>query len=251
MSQSIKYRVHRALTAEDVQAAQALRYAVFQLDRTPAYCVSQLDRDEFDSAADHLMLTSAQGELVGTCRLLSSELLNAANRDQRAFYSATEFDFTHIPDDVLQRGVELGRLAIVDAHRNGTALMSLWTAIGSYMQSTHKRYLFGCVSIAGTDVHAATRMLHLPTLAGSWHPTLRIAPRGVGGASCSDPTLGAPSAQLPPLLRLYLAAGAHICSAPACDPNFEVCDVWTLLDTETMRPNYRARFFSGSAVSRS
>jgi putative hemolysin len=250
MNHSSKYRVRPARTADEVQQAQALRYAVFQLGRTAARSVDQLDRDDFDLAADHLLLSTTSGKLVGTCRVLTCELLRAAKRDPYAFYSATEFDFAHIPDNVLRNGVELGRLAILDTHRNGAALMSLWTAIGNYMHNTGKRYLFGCVSIAGTDVRAATRLLQQPMLAGAMHPTLCIAPRGLDAGTSTLLAPPGPTAPLAPLLRLYLAAGAYVCSAPACDPNFAVCDVWTLLDTEAMRPRYRARFFSGSAAQK-
>jgi putative hemolysin len=250
MSAIANYVVRSAQSAVDLQRAQALRFALFELGNGPAPAPDALDCDAFDSAAEHLLLTTADGELVGTCRLLTAELLVRARLGQRAFYSATEFDFASMPTAVLAHGAELGRLVIAEPHRNGTALMSLWTAIGHYMQNAHKRYLFGCVSIAGTDLHAATQLLQQLHLRGAMHPELQIAAAAQeANASMLEPEANGivqsprPAAAMPPLLRLYLAAGAKICSAPAVDRNFGVCDVLALLDTEIMHASYRTRFF--------
>jgi putative hemolysin len=58
---------------------------------------------------------------------------------------------------------------------------------------------------------------------------------------------GEPSyAELPPLLRGYLRAGAWICGAPHHERDFGDADFFVLLDTERMNDRYR-RYFLGES----
>jgi putative hemolysin len=245
MKVTTHYQVRFARDQSELERAQALRCAVFQLHSSADPTDGALDCDAFDAVGAHLLLFTGTGTLVGTCRLITREQLISAHRGQREFYSATEFDLTFVPDDILDKGVELGRLAIEAPHRSGTAFIQLWRAIGDYLRDMRKRYLFGCVSIAGTSVPAAMQLLAELEARSALHPQLRVHPKAnVARAALPAPGGLESAAHLPPLLKLYLAAGARICSVPVVDAQFGVCDVWTVLDTTAMRENYRRRFFA-------
>ena len=51
-----------------------------------------------------------------------------------------------------------------------------------------------------------------------------------------------PPAQVPKLLRAYLAIGAKICGPPAIDREFHTIDFLTLIDLQTLHPRIAARF---------
>src|ERR1041384_6968495 len=77
------YTARLARGASEVRAAQALRYAVFNLELNEGLAESHatgLDADSFDAICDHLLVEhSATGEIVGTYRLQSG-FTAAANR---------------------------------------------------------------------------------------------------------------------------------------------------------------------------
>jgi putative hemolysin len=222
-----------------IRDAQRLRAEVFGVTTA-----NGLDHDALDLAAEHILLSTQREGVIATCRLLTQELLASANLPQGEFYSKGEFELQDLPPEVLCAGVELGRLAIVKHHRNGPAFLSIWSAIGKYVYNAHKQYLFGCASIPGLDEQAARRLLQTLRASGAIHSSFKV---GVLDAlRCHDAALtSGRSLPVPPLLRLYLAAGAHICSEPAVDRAFGVCDVLTVLDTSAMKASYRKRFFSG------
>ena len=67
------YTIRLACSADDVRAAQALRFAVFNLELNEgleeSYCTG-LDVDRFDPVCDHLLVEHADSkEVVGTYRL--------------------------------------------------------------------------------------------------------------------------------------------------------------------------------------
>jgi putative hemolysin len=226
-------------TADAIKDAQQLRARVFGLT-----AANGLDHDELDSAAEHILLSTQQEGVVGTCRLLTRELLASASLPLDSFYSKGEFELQNLPPEVLSAGVELGRLAIAKPHRHGPAFLSIWSAIGKYIESARKQYLFGCASIPGLDEQAARRLVQTLRASDAVHSPFKVGV--IDAARCRDVALTTgPASSLPPLLRLYLAAGARICSEPAVDRAFGVCDVFTVLDTSEMKPSYQKRFFSG------
>jgi len=47
---------------------------------------------------------------------------------------------------------------------------------------------------------------------------------------------------MPPLIKVYLKAGARICGAPAWDPDFNTADFPIFLDVSQMDQRYRRHF---------
>ena len=122
------YTSRLATNREEIRAAQALRFQVFNLElnegleQSFATC---LDADPFDEVCDHLLVEdSATGIIVGTYRLQMGDKA-AANR---GFYSAQEFDFGPF-ESVRAQVVELGRACVHRDHRNLAVLSMLWRGI--------------------------------------------------------------------------------------------------------------------------
>src|SRR5258708_2528165 len=84
------YSVRLARSADDVRAAQALRFAVFNLELNEGLdesYVTGLDADRFDPVCDHLLVEEVEtNKVVGTYRLQSG--LTAATFN--GYYSENE-----------------------------------------------------------------------------------------------------------------------------------------------------------------
>ena len=86
------YATRLARTAEEIRAAQALRFEVFNLELNEGLAASHatgLDADPFDTWCDHLFLFDDDKQRVmGTYRAISG----ARAREYGGFYAADEFD---------------------------------------------------------------------------------------------------------------------------------------------------------------
>jgi putative hemolysin len=233
------YAARLACDAAEVRAAQALRYAVFNLELNEGLAESHttgLDADPFDEVCDHLLVEHvATGAVVGTYRLQTGPTA-AANR---GYYSEQEFDFA--PYESI-RGVliELGRACVHQHHRNLVVLGLLWKSIADYARARGGRYLCGCSSLTSQDpavgaaAYAEMYRRHLAPL------PLRTRPKPA--YDCPLDQLAEEPPKIPKLLRAYLSIGAMICGPPALDRQFNTIDFLTLLDLETLPAPARARF---------
>ena len=234
-------RLQFARTAADVDAVKRLRFDVFNCELneglTESFSTGR-DEDEFDAGCHHLMvLDDHSGRLVGTYRLQTSEM---AER-HRGFYSATEFDLGPLPENVRAGAVELGRACVASDFRNRRALYLLWQGLAAYMTWNRKRFLFGCCSLAGTDVAAARAVRECLVLQGAIHPDLHVSPLPAFVASRSVAP-GNPS-DLPSLFRAYLRMGAKVVGGPAIDHAFGTTDFFVLLDLTDLSPDTVGMFF--------
>ena len=223
------YSLRMAAQTSDVQAAQALRFEVFNLELDEGLAQSYdsgLDADPFDAVCDHLIVDDqASGRVVGTYRLQTG--LRA--RDALGYYSAQEFDFA--PFEAMRaQTIELGRACIHADHRNFTVLNLLWKGIASYAQQRGARYLLGCSSLTSQDesVGAAAYLRLTPNLASAVWRT-----RPLPAFECAMNAVSPQTPHIPRLLSAYLALGAAICGAPAIDREFRTIDFLTWLDLES------------------
>lgn len=234
-----KHRLHVALASceSEIIEAQKLRWRVFAEElgaRLPSR-IPGIDRDHFDPFCEHLIVRDEEnGRIVGTYRILSPE--NA--RRVGSYYSEGEFDLTRL-QHLRPRLVEIGRSCIDADYRSGAVIALLWAGLAKYMTEGGYDYLMGCASIGMHDGgHAAVALYHrlsqhLAPL--EYHvfprcplPLDRIAP--------------APQAQIPPLLKGYLRAGAWICGEPAWDPDFNTADLLILLPMARVDARYARHF---------
>jgi putative hemolysin len=235
-----QYAIRLARSAEEVRAAQQLRFEVFNLELNEGLEQSYatgLDEDPFDAVCDHLIVEQvATGHVVGTYRLQTG--VSAAKK--LGYYCAQEFEFS-VFEPLRNEIVELGRACVHRQHRNLVVLGLLWKGIADYATGRGARYLIGCSSLTsqnpaeGASAYSELCRNHLVG------PPFRTTP--LAACECPLDHLTGETFQIPKLLRAYLTVGAKICGPPALDREFQTIDFLTLLDLETLSPQTRERFF--------
>ncbi len=237
----ITYRTRLATSEADIQAAQRLRFDVFNVELQEGLSESwrtQLDSDRFDATCDHLVIEHiATGKIVGTYRLQTGEMAAAAN----GYYSEQEFDFTPFAP-FRSEIVELGRACVHQDHRKGNVLDLLWRGIAAYTRERKARYLLGCSSLTSQDPalgHAMYARLAPEYLAPE---PFRTSPLPAFALPDAEPLAVCP--RPPRLLRTYLSVGSKICGKPALDREFGTIDFLTLIDLTALPAATSARFLS-------
>jgi putative hemolysin len=237
---SSQFSVSLAKSAEDIFAAQRLRYEVFGLE-CGADLDSQndeIDRDEFDEYCEHLVVRDVTTDaIVGTYRILTSWRA----KEVGAFYSESEFDIGNLKP-LVPRLVEVGRSCIREGYRQGSVITLLWSGLAQFMMTRGYEYLMGCASIqldvGGQRASAAYLRVKDQCLSPDhW----RVYPRTPFPVDKAEPiSIGA----LPPLIKGYVRLGAFVCGEPAWDRQFNCADLLMLLPLSRMNPRY-ARHFMG------
>ena len=238
-----RYSARLASTVAELQAAQALRFAVFNLELDEGLAQSYdsgLDVDPFDAHCDHLIVEDpVSGVVVGTYRLQTGARAATA----AGYYCAREFDLA--PFEAARGQIlELGRACIDARHRNFAVLNLLWNGIAAYARERGARYLIGCSSLTSQD--SAVGAAAFQKLSGKLAPPAWRTKPMARYVCCLDPV--APVApKTPRLLAAYLSLGAAICAPPAIDREFGTIDFLTWLDIESpaMRALQRRGRFAG------
>jgi putative hemolysin len=232
------YSVGLALSQNEIEDAQRLRYRVFaeELGARLQTRVAGVDADFYDPHCQHLVVRDEDaGKVVGTYRILTPEAAKAVG----SYYTDNEFDLTrlqHLRDGM----VEVGRSCIDPDYRNGAVIALLWARLAEFMAHHGYQYLIGCASIGMADGgHNAANLYvqlidaHLAPLEYRVFPRERLPyARMVTGQA----------AEVPPLLKGYLRAGAWVCGDPAWDPDFNTADLPLLLPMSRISPRYARHF---------
>ncbi len=237
----LQYEVGLAKTREEVRAAQALRFIVFNLELHEGLETSYTtcrDADPFDEVCDHLIIKEIRtGEVAGTYRLQTGATA-AANR---GYYSALEFDLA--PFEVVRKEVvELGRACVHRDHRNLVVLGMLWNGIANYLAHHSCRYLIGCSSLTSQDPLEGAAVY--TKLCRQYLVEERFRTQPNLGWECSLDKSSDKYIKIPKLLSAYLSLGAKICGAPAIDREFKTIDFLTYLDLASLPPNTLERYLS-------
>lgn len=237
------YALRLADCASDLQAAQRLRYEVFNLEIHEGLEASHAigrDADPFDEICDHILVEHKEsGQVVGTYRCQTGAKAEA----NLGYYSEQEFDFRPF-EPIRREMVELGRACVAKEHRNLFVLGLLWRGIAAYALERGGRYLCGCSSLTSQDPtegasafeELSRRYLALP----QWRTT------PLPEYFCSMDRLALEQPKIPKLLRAYLGIGAKICGPPALDIQFKTIDFLTLMDLQDLSESDRARFLTPS-----
>lgn len=233
------YTIRLAQTDADVQAAQKLRFEVFNLELGEGLAHSFTtgrDADPFDAICNHLLVeATGTKEVVGTYRLQTGRMA-AANR---GYYSEQEFDFAPF-EPVRDQMIELGRACVDKAHRNLNVLGLLWKGIADYARDRGGRYLCGCSSLTSQDPQEGASVYS--ELCRKSLAPLPFRTQPMPGFECSLAHLAEHTPKVPKLLRAYLSVGAKICGPPALDREFKTIDFLTLLDLESLPSTARSKF---------
>jgi putative hemolysin len=231
-----------ARRAEEVRAAQRLRYRVFAEEMGARLSAREpgVDADLYDPRCEHLLVREKDtGRVVGTYRILppsQAEYLGG-------YYSEQEFDLTRLLH-LRPRMVEVGRSCVHPDYRTGGVITLLWSGLSRYMVSHGYEYLIGCASISMNDgghaaasIARAAREKYLSPI--EW----RVSPRCPLPLEALDRHV---EATMPPLLKGYFRVGAYVCGDPSWDPDFNTADLLLLLPMSRMNKAY-ARHFLGQS----
>lgn len=237
-------------SAEEVKAAQTLRYRVFYEEMggipSPAMQMRKRDFDEFDHYCDHLVVldyeSSQTGQVVGTYRLLRrSQVENTAG-----FYSETEFDISAIKGEKGEI-LELGRSCVHPAYRDRAVIQLLLRGIASYITLYDIKYMFGCASFFGNDVNRYS----LP-LSYLYH--YHTAPREICPVAIPEKYLEMnlmnkesidikeAFSALPALIKGYLRMNCYTGCGAVFDPHFNTIDVGIVVKTDLISNKYTQRY---------
>lgn len=241
-----RYRLRFAQSADDVDRALRLRFEVFNRELGEGLAESwrsQRDTDEFDPVCDHLLVEDvASRELAGTYRMQTHAMAAAGH----GFYSAREFALESLPAQLWSGSVELGRACVARPHRGGRALLALWRGIAEYVRWSGQRFLFGCCSLTSQSEGEGWGLFSELERRGALHPELRVAARPDFACRRSESACGTVSPAAPPLLDMYLRAGARVVSEPALDREFGTVDFLVLLDLAGLPEGAIARALRGT-----
>ena len=242
-----RLKVRLAASAEEIEAAQLLRYRVFYGEMgakpTAEMEAQHRDFDDFDAVCDHLLVLDpslGQGgsAVVGTYRLMRREVGERFGR----FYTAGEYD---ISKAIALGGnfMELGRACVDERYRTRLTMNLLWAGIAAYVRENDVEMMFGCASLPGTDPDALAVQLSylhhwarapdeicpraLPDLYVSMDrlPKDRIDPRRV-------------LADLPPLIKGYLRLGGWVGDGAVIDHQFNTTDICVIVKTDLVTGKY-------------
>ena len=239
-----RFLVRLARTEQEVEAAQRLRFQVFNIELGEGLEANRelgLDRDPFDAQCHHLLLIDTKDRVVvGTYRLQSA----AMARGGIGFYCDGEYVLSRLGEDVLSDSVELGRACISTEHRLGPALYCLWRGLARYLVESGARYLFGCCSLTSRDQRDGLIADEWLADRGHFHPELRIPARDTHRCQGEPPTEAELAAfKLPKLFGSYVRFESLVVSEPAIDREFGTVDFLVMFDLAQLGPRVRALFF--------
>ena len=237
---SRRYIAEIATHEIDIRTAQALRFRIFseEMGARLHSRVEGLDYDEFDDFCDHLVVRDmCTGSIVASTRLLPD---TAAFRIGH-FYSENEF---HL-EQVLKlpgRFLEIGRTCVDPEHRGSLVLGTLWNGLADYVYRNRFDYLMGCASISPGPSGFAVDAVYGQLRPEQFGPvSLAVYPKTPVPLQhrCVRDESG-----IPPLLQAYLRLGCWVCGDPCWDEDFNVMDVFILLDLTRLQSRYERRFIT-------
>ena len=230
-----------AETEDDLRAAQRLRHHAFRTARGLPPGRDGLDHDPLDATCRHLLIECG-GALIGTCRLR----VFADGRGLRDSYAALFYDLGPLTG-YGQPLLELGRFCI--ATGDPDALRTAWAALTRVVDAEGVGLLFGCSSFDGAE--PARHRAALSLLAERHLGPAALRPRRAGGEAVTlcpggdDPR--AAVAQMPPLLRTYLAMGGWVSDHAVIDRDLDTLHVFTAVEIAAIPPA-RARLLRADAA---
>jgi putative hemolysin len=185
----------------------------------------------------------ADGELVGTYRLLRQEVAEANG----GFYTQGEFDIAPLIGAHRDlRFLELGRSCVLRPFRTKPVVELLWQGIWNYVRSHDMHVMLGCASLDGTEPEAHALALSFLAQAApppEWNvravPGRRVEMKRIPATEI-DPRRALKD--LPPLIKGYLRLGCYIGDGAVIDHQFNTIDVLIILPVSAINARYFAHF---------
>lgn len=234
-----RYEVRITENSREIIEAQKLRYQVFAMEMGARLESAHLglDRDRFDHFVKHLIVRdNHEQKIIGYTRILTREMANIIG----GFYSSSEFDLTRIMS-LHGNIIEIGRTCIHRDYRRGSTIGLLWSGIARLMEKYRADYLIGCASIPmGQRGDVPQAVLERLGFRYRSEEMFRVFPKTP--VPFKRDLANTINPEVPPLIKGYLRAGARICGEPCWDPEFNVADVFILLERSRLNKRYQQRF---------
>ncbi len=227
---------------DEIREIQRMRYEIFCEEYNVTLPVNMrwnglaIDADEMDDVCLHLVVRDTEtGAPVGYTRVLTSAQAEKFGH----YYSSHEFKIDRIINRP-GRFLEIGRTCIHPDHRNGATIAVLWSFLAKFMQENDFQYLFGCASISlsdgGINYANIMQVIRDQFMADD---DFRVEPLLPMQTTSLDSNI---KVAFPPLLKAYTRMGARICGEACWDPDFNVADVFVLLDINHVANRYAKHF---------
>ena len=243
--------VKLAESAEEVEAAQRLRYKVFYEEYAAKpneeMARERRDMDPFDQVADHLIVLDKSiadpiDRIVGTYRMLC----HGAASEHGSFYTSDEYDIQPLINSGATL-LELGRSCVLADYRTRPVLQLLWEGIIEYMLTHNVGTMFGCASLHGTDIDVLSERLaylHHYHLAPEEMRPKALTERYIDMNLHAKEDIDAREIfkSLPPLIKGYLRVGCTIGEGAVVDTQFNTTDVCIVLPMQKFAPRYRRHY---------
>ena len=238
--------VRLAATADEIDAAQALRWRVFREGSD----VEGRDSDRFDAFCDHLIVVdtalagSVASRIVGTYRLMRPENARRAG----GWYSQAEFDLEALAQWISNRRIlELGRSCVLPQYRTRRTVELLWQGIWAFCRKWDIGLMCGCASFPGTNPAAHALPLsflrHNASATSEWnvkaHKAIAV---DMDLMPVEAVDLRTALMALPPLIKGYLRLGAMFGEGAVVDHEFGTTDVFVILPVERISDRYVAYY---------
>lgn len=239
-----KYLVKIAESESKVKEALELRYRVFsnELNRKFEYS-DKRDYDQFDDQCHHLLVIEKDSNsVIGTYRLQTYQQAASGN----GFVTAKRFAMEYLPDEILKKSFELGRVCIHPDHRSGRVLFLLWKGLASYLKHFELEYLFGHSALDTDDPVVAMNTYHFMVKKNLVNKELQIPvypEYSIDQVNSSNGVDRPDEIDIPPLFKNYLDVGTRVCSKPAYDSTLNIFHFFILLDIRTINARTRKMFF--------
>ncbi|WBU51781.1 GNAT family N-acetyltransferase [Paracoccus sp. SCSIO 75233] len=233
-----RYHARLAGNADDLRAAQRLRWLAFIGKRGVVDDGAAIDADQYDDACHHVLIEDQRsGILVATFRFM---LLESGTEIERS-YSASHYDLGRLREFEGPM-VEMGRFCIHPEHADPDILRVAWGAMTRFVDDNKVGLLFGCSSFMGTDAQGyadAFAMLKERHLAPRrWLPRVKAPKvfRFARALRLMKPDPRRAQAGLPPLLRSYLLMGGWVSDHAVVDEQLGTLHVFTGLEIAAIPP---------------
>lgn len=247
------FRTQLASTAQDLRAAQRLRYDVFVAelggDGPLVDHDAGLERDAFDAHAAHLLLIdearAGDEQVVGVYRVMTAEMADTAGQ----FYCENEYDLAPLRTSG-KRLLELGRSCLHRDYRGGAGMLHLWAALADFVAHEQIDLLFGVASFHGTDVAALQDRLSLLHHRHLAPEPLRAKAKGPTAVSMN---MRAPAEidrtaairDMPALIKAYLRLGATVGEGAFVDHAFNTVDICLILESDAINALQKSIYAQG------
>ena len=238
------YVVKTADTIDELIATFKLRYTVYGkfYAEKPA---RDLDVDEFDQKADHIIVINKElNKVVGTYRVLSSDYVDS-------FYTEREFDIDEFKKTA-GKIVEMGRATVDTEARSGVVITLLWRGVADYIKLIEADHLIGCATFWSDDKKVPLDAWHyfngIDVLLKT--KTTPCSENIIAGwEELTQSTSRTPEEileikkSLPPLVKSYIKAGAIFGSEPARDNKLSSYDFLATCKLTDLSKNLVKKYF--------